>query len=59
MNAQWRCGDATSGPAPLVVLFHGRGADEHDLLDFADLACHAERSRSIATIVAVPRLRSG
>jgi phospholipase/carboxylesterase len=36
MNVQWRYGDATSGPAPLVVLFHGRGADEHDLLDFAD-----------------------
>ena len=33
MNAYWR--DAAAG-SPLVVLFHGRGADENDLIDLAD-----------------------
>ena len=36
MNVEWR---AARGPGserpPLVVLFHGRGADEHSLLDLA------------------------
>ncbi len=27
---------ATDGPAPAVVVLHGRGADEHDLLPLAD-----------------------
>jgi phospholipase/carboxylesterase len=33
MNVSWR--PAAPG-SPLVVLFHGRGADEHDLLDLAE-----------------------
>ena len=33
MSVYWR--DAAAG-APLVVLFHGRGADERDLIDLAD-----------------------
>jgi phospholipase/carboxylesterase len=35
--AQWREPMATSGgKPPLVVLFHGRGSNEHDLLSIAD-----------------------
>jgi phospholipase/carboxylesterase len=35
MNTQWRYAADRSVPAPLVLLFHGRGADEYDLLDLA------------------------
>ncbi len=45
---------AKSGPAtPLVVFLHGRGADEHDLLDIADFLPRAYTYASVRAPVPV------
>ncbi len=47
MIAAWRRPRKSGAHTPLVVLLHGRGADEHDLLDLAD---HLPREFTYASV---------
>jgi phospholipase/carboxylesterase len=50
----WRRPAKRGRTTPLVVLLHGRGADEHDLLDLVDYLPRAFAYASVRAFVALP-----
>jgi phospholipase/carboxylesterase len=54
VTARWRRARKRGPTTPLVVLLHGRGADEHDLFDVADVLPQAFSYVSVRAFVPLP-----